>query len=47
MSYTCVASESTQHLFHAGNQSIDIVFDSFRDLERLIYANGWDHVSDQ
>jgi len=27
---------------HAGNPSVDMVFDSFRDLERFVAAKGWD-----
>lgn len=27
---------------YAGNSSVDMVFDSFRDLERLVSAKGWD-----
>ena len=30
----------------AGNHSIDMTFDSFDDLEKLVSAKGWDHIEE-
>jgi len=32
---------------HAGNNSIDMVFDSFHDLEQFISEKGWDRTSNE